>query len=70
MVRKQSWTHSGQPALTLEELLAGVLLEESFVADGAVEVVDHQMEDGLDFFLVVSRVVGEGGVLKISHVRW
>jgi len=47
---------------TLHELLAGVLLEESFVGDRTVEVVNHQAEDRVDLLLSVSCVVGQSGV--------
>ena len=48
--------------LTLQELLAGVLAEEGVVNNRAVEVVDHELEDGLDVVLGVAGVVGKGGV--------
>jgi hypothetical protein len=48
---------------TLQELLAGILLEEGFVADGAVEVVHHQAEDRVDLFFRIPGVVGQSGIL-------
>lgn len=42
---------------TLEELLAGILLEEGFVADGSSKIVDHQAENGQDLILRVACVV-------------
>jgi hypothetical protein len=51
--------------LTLQELLAGILLEEGFVGDRAVEVINHQLENGVDFFFGVSRIVSESGILRI-----
>jgi len=50
--------------LTLEELLAGVLLEEGFVNNGAREVINHQLQDRLDLFLSVTSIVCKGGVLE------
>ena len=38
------WTMS----LTLEELLACILVEECFVDNWSSEVVNHELEDGLD----------------------
>lgn len=49
---------------TLQELLAGILLEESFVGDGTVEVINHQLEDRFNLFLSVSRIVSECSILK------
>jgi len=44
--------------LTLEELLAGVFLEEGFVAHRTVKIIYHQAEDRVDFLLSVSGIVG------------
>lgn len=55
-------------ALTLQEFLAGILLEEGFVGHRAVEIVYHQLENGFDLFLGVSRVVGKGGILENKKV--
>ena len=49
--------------LTLEELLAGVLLVECLVDDRPGKVVDHELEDGLDLLLGVAGIVGDGGIL-------
>lgn len=49
--------------LTLQELLAGVFLEEGFVGDRAVKIINHQLEDGIDLLFGVSRVVSESGIL-------
>lgn len=49
--------------LTFHELLACVLLEEGIVDNGAVEVVEHEEEDGLDLLLGVARVVRESSIL-------
>ncbi len=43
--------------LTLQELLAGILAEEGLVDDGAVKVVDHELEDWLDLVLGIARIV-------------
>jgi hypothetical protein len=48
---------------TFEELLASILLEERFVDDGARQVVDHELKNGLDLFLGVASVVGKCCVL-------
>ena len=49
--------------LTLQELLASILLEEGFVGDRAVQVVNHQLEDRLNLLLGVSRVVSKSSIL-------
>ncbi len=51
---------------TFEKLLACVLLEEGFVGDGSVKVVDHQLKDGRYLFFSVARVVGESSILRRS----
>ena len=43
--------------LTLEELLAGVLLEEGFMSDGASKVIDHELEDRLNLIFSVTSIV-------------
>jgi hypothetical protein len=48
---------------TFEELFAGVLLEESVVLHWAVEVVDHEQQNGLNLFFSVSSVVCESDIL-------
>lgn len=50
-------------AHTLQELLASVLAEEGVVLDGAVKVVNHELEDRFDFLLGVAGVSGKGGIL-------
>ena len=35
------------------------------MGDRAVEVIDHQLEDGFNLFFSVSRVVSEGGILRM-----
>lgn len=56
---------------TLEEFLACILLEECFMEDRAVKVVDHQPEHRLDVFFIVSRIVSKCGVLgAVSTVSW
>lgn len=49
--------------LTLQELLAGVLLVEGLVDDRTGKVVDHELEDGLDLLLGVASIVSNGGIL-------
>lgn len=48
---------------SLQELLAGVFLEEGFVGDRAVEIINHQLEDGVDLLFGVTGVVSESGIL-------
>lgn len=43
--------------LTLQKLLASVLLKESLVCDGTGEVVDHQLQHRLDLLLGVTGVM-------------
>ncbi len=50
--------------LTLHELLAGILLEEGFMHDGTSEVVDHELEDGLELLFSVSCIVGNSRILR------
>jgi len=52
--------------LTLEELLASVLLEERLVHDRAREIIDHEQEDRLDLLLRVASVVCNSCVLEMS----
>jgi hypothetical protein len=49
--------------LTFEELLACVFLEEGFMCDRACQVVNHELEDGLNLFLVVTSIVSQCRVL-------
>lgn len=48
---------------TLEELFAGVLLKESLVNDGTREVVNHEVDNGLNLILGVTGIVGKGSIL-------
>ena len=52
--------------LTLQELLAGIFLEEGLVGDGPCQVVDHQEEDRLDLLLGVAGIVLNGFILGQS----
>jgi hypothetical protein len=54
---------------TLQEFLASILLEEGFVGDRAVEVIHHELEDRVDLFLSVSRVMSESGILRMVSYR-
>lgn len=54
---------------TLQELLASVLAEEGVVLDGAVKVVNHELEDRFDFLLGVAGVGGEGGILLVISIH-
>jgi hypothetical protein len=49
--------------LTLQELLASIFLEEGFVRDGTVEVVNHQLEHRVNLLLGIPGVVSKGGIL-------
>jgi hypothetical protein len=49
--------------LTLKELLASVLLEEGFVDQRPCQVVNHELDDGLNLVLGVASVVGKCLVL-------
>ena len=51
--------------LTLKELLAGILLEESLVGDGAGQVINHKPENGLDLILGVTSIVSQGNILSL-----
>jgi hypothetical protein len=51
--------------LTLEELFAGVFLEEGFVVNRAQQVVEHEVVHRLDLLLRVSRIEGESLILEI-----
>lgn len=50
-------------SLTLKELLACILLEEGFMSNGTSKVIDHQLEDRLDFLLSIAGIVAQGGIL-------
>ena len=49
--------------LTLEELLASVFLEQRLMSDRSVEVVDEQLKDWSDLFLVVASKLCESLIL-------
>lgn len=49
---------------TFEELLAGILLEESLMSDGAAKVVNHEQEDRLNLLFRVSSVMSDSSILK------
>lgn len=49
-------------SLTLQELLAGVFAEESVVNNGSVKVVNHELEDRLNFLLGVAGVDSKSGI--------
>jgi len=49
--------------LTLEEFLAGVLLEESFVDDRTGKIVNHKFENWLNLLFSVSGIMRQGYVL-------
>ena len=48
---------------TLEEFLASILLEESFVGDGTGKIVNHQLEYWLDRLFGITSIVSQGWVL-------
>ena len=48
---------------TFKELLACVLLEECFVENRAVEIVNHKLEDRLNLFFRVAGVMCESRIL-------
>jgi len=50
--------------LTLEELLASILLEECFMHHRAGQVVNHELEHRVDLLLGVSGIVGKSLVLS------
>ena len=54
-------SRDGRP--TLEEFLACVFLEESFMGNGTGKVVNHQLKNWLDCLFGVTSVVSQGGVL-------
>jgi len=49
--------------LTLEELLASILLEERLVNDRTGQIVNHELKHGLNLLLSVTGIVGDGSVL-------
>jgi hypothetical protein len=57
------------PSHTFEELLAGIFLEECFMYNWTVKVVKHELENRLDLFLSVPRVVCQSGVLIAQSVE-
>lgn len=56
-------THWFTEQHTLQELLAGILLEECIMDHGAREVVNHKQRDGLDLILGVAGVVHKPCIL-------
>jgi hypothetical protein len=55
--------HDGKNYVTLEELLASVLLEESFVSNRTSKVINHKQEDWLDLSLIIAGIVTQGDIL-------
>lgn len=51
---------------TFQEFLACVLLEECFMLDRFVKIIDHELEHGLNLFFRVARVVSKSCVLNQS----
>lgn len=54
---------------TFEELLACVLLEEGFMCNRSVKIVDHQLKDGRYFVFSIARIMSESSVLSRSATR-
>lgn len=54
---------------TFKELLAGILLEECFMLhDWLVEVINHELEDGLDLLFRIACIMGQSGILQtLAH---
>lgn len=50
-------------ALTFQELLARILLEESFMSDRSLKIVNHEVEDRSDLFLAIPSELSQGRVL-------
>lgn len=50
--------------LTFEELLACVFLEERFMCDRTCQVVNHELEDWSDLFLIVTSIVSQCCILS------
>lgn len=50
--------------LTLQELLACILLEECFMCNRAGEIVNHKLEDRLNLSLIVTSIVSQGSILR------
>jgi hypothetical protein len=48
---------------TFEKLLACILLEECFMDNRMMKIVNHELKDGLDLFFGVARVVRQSCVL-------
>lgn len=53
---------------TFQKLFACILLEEGLVRDWARQVVDHQLQDGLDLVLSVTGIVSQGNILECVSV--
>lgn len=50
-------------SLTFEKLLTGILLEECFMNNRPGEVVNHKLEERLNFLLSIARVVSKDRIL-------
>ena len=46
-----------QTLLTLQELLAGVLLEKGFMDDRTGKIINHEFENWFNLLLGISRIV-------------
>lgn len=53
---------------TLQELLAGILLEEGFVNNGASEVVNHELNNRLNLLFRITGIVGKSLVLSMKKL--
>lgn len=52
--------------LTFEELFAGVFLEDGFVNNGSAKIVNHQADDGQDFFFRVPSITRQKLILFLG----
>lgn len=53
----------GEEYITLEELLACILLEEGFVGNWTGKIINHQLENWFNLFLIIASIVTQGSIL-------
>ncbi len=54
--------------LTLHELLARILLEEGLMNDRTGQVINHELEDGLNFLFGIAGIISKRVILKVGLV--
>jgi hypothetical protein len=55
---------------TLQKFFTGILLKKGLMNDRSSQVIDHELEDGLNFLFSVSSIVGQCRILSsVRHIQ-